>query len=40
MSNNGIEFGLALLAATISLLLSGAGRASLDAGIAGRLANH
>lgn len=40
MSNNGIEFGLALLAATISLLLSGAGRASLDAGIAGRLSGR
>ena len=31
MSNNGYEFGLALLAATVSLLASGAGRWSVDA---------
>lgn len=31
MSNNGYEFALALLAACISLLLSGAGKFSLDA---------
>jgi putative oxidoreductase len=31
MSNNGYEFGLALLAASISLAISGAGRASADA---------
>ena len=31
MANNGYEFGLALLAASVSLLISGAGRASLDA---------
>tara|TARA_R110002049_G_scaffold165815_1_gene331700 strand:+ start:2236 stop:2724 length:489 start_codon:yes stop_codon:yes gene_type:complete len=30
MSNNGYEFGLALLAASVSLAISGAGRASLD----------
>ena len=37
MSNNGIEFGLALLAATVSLGISGAGRASIDAVLAERL---
>jgi putative oxidoreductase len=31
LSNNGYEFGLALLAATVSLLASGAGRWSVDA---------
>ncbi|WP_421841571.1 DoxX family protein [Marinobacter algicola] len=30
MSNNGFEFGLALLAASVSLLFSGAGSASVD----------
>ena len=30
MANNGYEFGLALLAITVSLVLSGAGRYSLD----------
>lgn len=40
MSNNGIEFGLALLAATISLLVSGAGRVSADAALAGQLGRH
>lgn len=30
MSNNGYEYGLALLAASISLIFTGAGRASLD----------
>ena len=33
MSNNGYEFGLALLAASISLLFSGAGKASVDAAL-------
>ncbi len=31
MSNNGYEFGLALLAASVSLAFTGAGRASVDA---------
>jgi len=31
MSNNGYEFGLALLAASVALAISGAGRGSLDA---------
>ena len=39
MSNNGYEFGLALLAAAVSLLISGAGRVSLDQALAGRLAD-
>lgn len=30
VSNNGYEFGLTLLAATVSLVLTGAGRASVD----------
>lgn len=34
MKNNGYEFGLALLAVSISLVFSGAGRASLDAALA------
>nr|WP_067294389.1 DoxX family protein [Marinobacterium profundum] len=34
MSNNGYEFGLALLAGTVSLLLSGGGRLSLDGAFA------
>ncbi len=34
MSNNGIEFGLALLAGSVSLLFTGAGRASLDSALA------
>ncbi|MFC4654999.1 DoxX family protein [Rheinheimera marina] len=37
MSNNGYEFGLALLAASVSLLLSGAGKASVDNLIASKL---
>jgi putative oxidoreductase len=35
LSNDGYEFGLALLAAAVSLALSGAGRASVDAALAG-----
>lgn len=35
MSNNGYEFALALLAASVSLLISGGGSASLDAAMAG-----
>jgi putative oxidoreductase len=35
MSNNGYEFGLALLAAAVSLAISGAGSASLDRVLAG-----
>lgn len=34
MSNNGYEFGLALLAATVSLAISGAGKQSIDSMIA------
>ena len=30
MANNGYEFGLALLAASVALMISGAGRASVD----------
>ncbi|QXO15758.1 MULTISPECIES: DoxX family protein [Vibrio] len=33
IANNGYEFGLALLAASVSLLISGAGKASLDSSI-------
>jgi len=43
MSNGGYEFGLALLAASVSLALSGAGRLSVDAAIgngAGSLLNR
>ncbi|MCE9786512.1 DoxX family protein [Shewanella chilikensis] len=36
MSNNGYEFGLALLAATVSLAISGAGKLSIDSMIARR----
>ncbi|MGB1476772.1 MAG: DoxX family protein [Marinobacter salsuginis] len=36
MSNNGYEFGLALLAVSVSLVFSGAGRASIDRAIAAR----
>lgn len=38
MSKNGYEFGLALLAVTVSLAIGGAGKASADAVIAGRQA--
>lgn len=34
MSNNGYEFALVMFAASLSLLLSGAGRASADAALA------
>jgi putative oxidoreductase len=34
VSNNGYEFGLALLAVAVSLVVTGAGRASLDAALA------
>lgn len=37
MSNNGYEFALTLLAVSLSLLLSGAGKASIDAIIAKKL---
>lgn len=40
MSNNGYEFGLALLAAAASLLFSGAGSLSLDQAIARRLGDE
>jgi putative oxidoreductase len=36
VANDGYEFGLALLAATVSLLVTGAGRASLDAVLAAK----
>ena len=36
MSNNGYEFGFALLAATVSLTISGAGRGSIDHFIAAK----
>ena len=36
MANNGYEFALALLAASVSLLISGAGRLSVDATLAAR----
>lgn len=38
MSNGGYEFGLALLAASVSLALSGAGKMSLDNTIAAKIA--
>ena len=37
MANNGYEFGLALLAASVSLLFSGAGKLSVDKLLAGKL---
>lgn len=36
ISNNGYEYALALMAASVSLLFSGAGRLSLDAALTGR----
>ncbi|WP_039986413.1 DoxX family protein [Vibrio owensii] len=38
MSNNGYEFGLALLAASVSLAFSGAGKAALDEALRQKLA--
>lgn len=38
MANNGYEFALALLAITVSLLFSGAGKLSVDSHLAARLA--
>lgn len=38
MSNDGYEFGLVLLAASVSLAISGAGRASIDRIIASKIA--
>jgi putative oxidoreductase len=38
MSNNGIESGLAMLAASVALPISAAGRASVDRMIAGQTA--
>lgn len=38
LSNNGYEFGLALLAASVSLLFSGAGKLSVDNMLAKRFA--
>ncbi|WP_440905677.1 DoxX family protein [Catenovulum sp. SX2] len=38
MSNNGYEFGLALLAASVSLALSGSGKAAVDQVLAKKLA--
>ncbi|MDX5408834.1 MAG: DoxX family protein [Thauera sp.] len=40
MSNNGYEFGLVLLAASLSLMVSGAGRASVDAMLSGGRTKH
>ena len=36
LANNGYEFGLALLAASVALLISGAGRLSVDAALVAR----
>jgi len=38
LSNNGYEFGLALLAASVALAISGAGKGSLDRALARRIA--
>ena len=40
MANKGYEFGLALLAASVSLLISGAGRLSVDAELSPRVASR
>ncbi len=39
MANNGYEYALALLAVTVALLVSGAGRLSLDSALASRAAD-
>jgi putative oxidoreductase len=39
MSNNGYEFGLALFAISVSLIISGSGKLSLDSLVAKRLVN-
>lgn len=39
VTNNGYEFALALLAATVSLLITGAGRASIDTALAAKRTN-
>jgi putative oxidoreductase len=39
MSNGGYEFGLALLAASVSLVISGAGKASLDNKLAAKFSS-
>lgn len=39
VSNNGYEYGLALLAVSVALLFSGGGRASVDRALAARLAD-
>jgi putative oxidoreductase len=38
MANNGYEFGLALLAASVSLLISGSGKGALDGALVKKLA--
>ena len=40
MANKGYAFGLALLAASVSLLISGAGRLSVDAELSARVASR
>ena len=40
MSNNGYEFGLALLAGSVSLALSGAGQYALDNGLYQRISQQ
>jgi putative oxidoreductase len=40
MANNGYEFALALLAVSVSLLISGGGRLSIDAALAQRVADR
>jgi putative oxidoreductase len=39
MSNGGYEFGLALLAASVSLVISGAGKVSLDNKLAAKFSS-